>query len=110
MVVSGLLDKLGSPLLEKYSQSDYLDKVRDLLFKEWINGESVSDGRKALQRRYIWKLKQLAQFGKKDDCRVAVWAEMELQEILDLAIKYRESVVDKFYPESVIAGIRNCIK
>ncbi len=109
-VVSGLLDKLGSPLLEKYSLDDYLDKVRGLLFKEWLNGECVSEGRKALQRRYIWKLKQLSQSGKKDDCRVAVWAEMELQEILDLAIKYRESVADKFYPESVIAGIRNCIK
>ena len=109
-VVSGLLDKLDSPLFEKYSLGDYLKQVRSSLFREWELNEPVSEERKTLQRRYIWRLKQLAQNGKKSDCRIAIWAEMELQEILALAVKYRNTVTDKFYPESVIVGIRNCIK
>ena len=80
------------------------------MFREWELNEPVSEERKTLQRRYIWRLKQLAQNGKKSDCRIAIWAEMELQEILALAVKYRNAVTDKFYPESVIVGIRNCIK
>ena len=110
LVVSGLLDKVDSPLFEKYSLKNYLEQIRCLLFREWMHNEMVSEGRKMLQRRYIWKLKQLAQVGKKDDCRVAIWAEMELQEILALAIRYKEVATDKFYPESVIVGIRNSIK
>ncbi|MBT9660852.1 hypothetical protein GPK95_08760 [Odoribacter splanchnicus] len=89
---------------------DYLKQVRSSLFREWELNEPVSEERKTLQRRYIWRLKQLAQNGKKSDCRIAIWAEMELQEILALAVKYRNTVTDKFYPESVIVGIRNCIK
>lgn len=63
-VVSGLLDKLDSPLFEKYSLGDYLKQVRSSLFREWELNEPVSEERKTLQRRYIWRLKQLAQNGK----------------------------------------------
>ncbi|NCE73147.1 zinc-dependent metalloprotease [Odoribacter sp. Z80] len=104
--VAGLSERLRLAPSAEYPQEELLSDIRHCIFREWENGEPVSKDRKILQRFYIERLKQIAD-SEHEDCRIALWALGELDELAELAERYAGFSVGKEYPRSVITGIEN---